>query len=102
MDLNEGVKPVEAQTDEELFGILEPHFGFSMVHDRVFVTWYENRREGDDDSFQFVSEPKAIELRADQAAMVQDLLNHQNDKLQALLQSFVVNIEPICDSPDGE
>lgn len=88
VDLNEGMEPFpEVETPELDLG--PTIYGFTTVHERVFVTWYEQRQDGDPDDYLFVSEPKAIELPEHQAQQVHDLLNHQNDKLQSLLQTFV-------------
>lgn len=101
MDLNEGVLPtaeeaieqgVLSRDDAELFGLIDPTYGFSMVHDRVFVTWFEQRHDGmDSDDYVFVSEPKAIELTPEEVEQFNDLWNSQMDQMQALLQGFVLN-----------
>lgn len=65
-------------------------FGFTFVHDRVFVTWFERHK---DDDFQFFADPKAIELEPIQADQFRSLLNHHNDQMQALLEGFVEETE---------
>jgi len=85
MDLNEGVEPVPEK--EELVQP-EPIFGFSLVHDRVFVTWFEHNAQ---DDYSFVAEPRAIELTPEEAEQFNDLLNQQTDQMQALLQGFAEN-----------
>lgn len=107
VDLNEGMEqeplPELSQEDAEMFGLVPPSYSFTLVHERVFVTWYEHRQEGDGDDYQFIAEPKAIELPEHQAQQVHDLLNHQNDKLQSLLQTFVEGDgTPDCEDPDAE
>lgn len=74
----------------------EPSYGFSLVHDRVFVTWYDERLDGDE--FAFVSEPAAIELSPEEAKDFHDLFNQQMDQLQALLAGFVENRKGVVDA----
>ena len=75
-----------------------PSYGFSMVHDRVFVTWFNERLE---DEYLFVSEPAAIELSPEEAQQFHDLFNQQMDKMQALLQGFVENRKEAAAMDDG-
>ena len=60
-----------------------------IVNERVFVTWFEQSEAGDGDDYQFLSEPKHIELTPAQAEQFNDLFNHQMDKMSALLETFV-------------
>lgn len=101
------IDPTDKETPElletpfEAAGI-EPSFSFTTVHDRVFVTWFEHRQGKDD--FQFVSDPMAIELTAEEAAEFNDFWNKQMDDTQAMLQGIVENRKgdglPDCDDPD--
>lgn len=65
-----------------------PNYGFSLVHDRVFVTWFD-AVPVDDNEYQFVSEPMSLELTEDEARDFHDLMNAQMDQMQALLEGFV-------------
>lgn len=79
----------------------QPNYGFSLVHDRVFVTWFDAKPVPDQE-YQFVSEPMSIELTEEEANDFHGLLNAQMDQLQALLEGFVKNREgvPDCADPD--
>ena len=67
----------------------QPIYGFSQVHERVFVTWFESRNT--EDEFLFVADPMAIELTAEEAKDFNDLFMQQMDQMQALLEGFVQN-----------
>jgi len=79
----------------------QPNYGFSLVHDRVFVTWFDAKPTTDQE-YLFVSEPMSIELNEEEAKDFHDLLNAQMDQLQGLLEGFVKNREgvPDCNDPD--
>ena len=98
MDLNEGVDAPSLDLPE--LTLVPQVYGFAMVHDRVFVTWFETNQT---DDYQFLAEPKAVELEGEQLQMFHDLLNHQNDKMQALLASFIEGDSLAdCDDPTQE
>ena len=91
-NLEELVQPAQPEDTpaEEPLAPLEPSFSFTMVHERVFVTWFEQRvSPPDSDLYVFESEPKAIELTPEQAEQFNDLWTAQMDQMQALLQGFV-------------
>lgn len=77
-------------------------YGYTLVHDRVFVTWFDTTpTQTAHDEFSFLAEPKYVELPADQAQEVIDLMNHQMDQMQALLQTFIEGDGiPDCDDPE--
>lgn len=123
VDLNEGMEPhldpevSEALDDlilggdnrvvvgEEFLPIdpLGPSYSWVTLHERVFITWFENKASTDEE-FSFLSEPKAIELSTEEAETFNDLLNHQLDQLQAVMQGFIENRKcplPDCADPDA-
>ena len=78
----------------------QPNYGFSLVHDRVFVTWFDAKPTADQE-YLFVSEPMSIELNEEEANDFHALLNAQMDQLQGLLEGFVKNREgPDCGDLD--
>ena len=77
----------------------QPIYGFSQVHERVFVTWFESRNT--EDEFLFVADPMAIELTAEEAKDFNDLFMQHMDQMQALLEGFVQNRKDASAMDDG-
>ena len=84
----------------------QPIYGYSQVHERVFVTWFESRDT--EDEFLFVADPMAIELTPEEAKDFNDLFNQQMDQMQALLEGIVQGrkdagevdcADPVLDQP---
>lgn len=92
-----------AQPLEELGDLMlsptQPIYGYSQVHERVFVTWFESRNT--EDEFLFVADPMAIELTAEEAKDFNDLFMQQMDQMQALLEGFVQNRKDAHAMDDG-
>lgn len=107
-EVNIPIDPFEP-IEENLHGIshelsaMPISYGYTLVHDRVFVTWFDHSPvQTDHDEFSFLAEPKYAELPADQAQEVIDLMNHQMDQMQALLQTFIEGDGTVdCADPEG-